>query len=107
MFRGREMQHPELGRKILDHVAEEVSEVGRVEVFPKQDGRNMIMVMAPDTKAQAAADKKRAAVEDNGSAPAGPEATDQPDATPTAPDAAPAPAEAIPAPADPTVDTGA
>jgi len=61
MFRGREMQHPELGRKILDHVATEVNEVGRVEIFPKQDGRNMIMVLAPDKKAQAAAEKKRAA----------------------------------------------
>ena len=50
MFRGREMQHPELGRKILDHVATEVAEVGRVEIFPKQDGRNMIMVLAPHKK---------------------------------------------------------
>ncbi len=47
MFRGREMQHPELGRKILDDVADVVAEVGQVEVYPKQDGRNMIMVLAP------------------------------------------------------------
>ncbi len=47
MFRGREMQHPELGRRILDRVAETVSHVGRVEVYPKQDGRNMIMVLVP------------------------------------------------------------
>ena len=47
MFRGREMQHPELGRKILDRVAEVVSEVGQVELYPKQDGRNMIMVLIP------------------------------------------------------------
>jgi translation initiation factor IF-3 len=73
MFRGREMQHPELGRKILDHVATEVNEVGRVEIFPKQDGRNMIMVLAPDKKAQAAAEKKRAA--DESEALADPEAT--------------------------------
>ncbi|MBX7070201.1 MAG: translation initiation factor IF-3 [Microthrixaceae bacterium] len=58
MFRGREMQHPELGRKILDRVAEMVSDVGRVEVFPKQDGRNMTMVLGPDKKAQAAAAKR-------------------------------------------------
>lgn len=58
MFRGREMQHPELGRKILDRVAEMVSHVGRVEVFPKQDGRNMTMVLGPDKKAQAAAQKR-------------------------------------------------
>jgi len=54
MFRGREMAHPELGKKILDHVAEEVSHLARVEVVPKLDGRNMIMVLAPDKKAQAA-----------------------------------------------------
>ena len=54
MFRGREMQHPELGRKILDQVAEAVAHVGQVEVYPKQDGRNMVMVLGPDKKAQAA-----------------------------------------------------
>jgi translation initiation factor IF-3 len=59
MFRGREMQHPELGRKILDHVAEQVSHVGLVEVYPKQDGRNMVMVLGPDKKAQAAAEKQK------------------------------------------------
>jgi len=57
MFRGREMQHPELGRRILDRVAEEVAEVGKVEVMPKQDGRNMTMVLGPDKKAQAKAPK--------------------------------------------------
>lgn len=53
MFRGREMQHPELGRRILDRVAEDVAHLGRVEVVPKQDGRNMVMVLGPDKKAQA------------------------------------------------------
>ncbi|MBI2705319.1 MAG: translation initiation factor IF-3 [Actinobacteria bacterium] len=54
MFRGREVYHPELGRKILDHVAEVVSHLGRVEVMPKGvEGRNMTMVLAPDKKAQA------------------------------------------------------
>jgi translation initiation factor IF-3 len=48
MFRGREMQHPELGKKILDEVAEQVSSVGKVEAWPRLDGRNMTMVMAPD-----------------------------------------------------------
>ncbi|MDQ1401720.1 MAG: translation initiation factor [Actinomycetota bacterium] len=55
MFRGREMSHPELGKKILDRVAEDVINVGKVELFPKLDGRNMIMVLAPDRRAQAAA----------------------------------------------------
>jgi translation initiation factor IF-3 len=54
MFRGREMQHPELGKRILDRVAEAVAHFGRVEVVPKLDGRNMIMVLAPDRKARAA-----------------------------------------------------
>jgi translation initiation factor IF-3 len=55
MFRGREVAHPELGKKILDKVAEEVVNTARVEVYPKLDGpRNMIMVLAPDKKAQAA-----------------------------------------------------
>ncbi len=59
MFRGREMQHPELGRRILDRVAEEVAEFGKVEVMPKQDGRNMTMVLGPDKKAQANAQARR------------------------------------------------
>ena len=61
MFRGREMQHPELGRRILDRVAEEVAEVGKVEIMPKQDGRNMTMVLGPDKKAQEKARKDAAA----------------------------------------------
>jgi translation initiation factor IF-3 len=59
MFRGREVAHPELGKKILDRVADEVIHTGRVEVYPKLDGpRNMIMVLAPDKKAQAEAKKQ-------------------------------------------------
>jgi translation initiation factor IF-3 len=50
MFRGREMSHPELGKKILDHVAETVGPVAKVEAEPKLDGRNMIMVLAPDRR---------------------------------------------------------
>ena len=59
MFRGREMQHPELGRKILDRVAETVVHVGKVEFHPRQDGRNMIMVLAPDKQAQARHQKQK------------------------------------------------
>ena len=66
MFRGREMQHPELGRRILDRVAETVDHVGRVEVFPKQDGRNMIMVLVPGQgtrrQREAAADHRETVV---------------------------------------------
>ena len=49
--------------RILDRVAEEVAHLGRVEVMPKQDGRNMTMVLGPDKKAQAAAAKKAAEAE--------------------------------------------
>ena len=61
-FRGREVAHPELGRKILEHVEAAVKDVGRVEIFPRMDGRNMTMVLAPDKKAQAAAAKAAAAL---------------------------------------------
>lgn len=47
MFRGREMSHTELGKHLLEKVAEELSELGTVESKPKLDGRNMQMVMAP------------------------------------------------------------
>ncbi|MFN2595316.1 MAG: translation initiation factor IF-3 [Actinomycetota bacterium] len=47
MFRGREMTHTELGRRLLDRLAEDVSEIAKVETFPKLDGRNMTMVLSP------------------------------------------------------------
>ena len=50
MFRGREVFHPELGARILDHIAEDVAEVGKVETQGRLDGRNMTMVLAPDKK---------------------------------------------------------
>jgi translation initiation factor IF-3 len=64
MFRGREVQHPELGRRILDNVAAAVEEVGRVEALPKVDGRNMTMVLGPDKQAQAKAKKAREEAEE-------------------------------------------
>lgn len=50
MFRGRETSHPELGERILNRVADELSELAHVESPPKQDGRNMIMVLSPHRK---------------------------------------------------------
>ena len=69
-FRGREVYHPDLGKKILDKVEEAVKDVGRVEIFPRIDGRNMTMVLTPDKRAQAAAEKAAAAAlaEANGDA---------------------------------------
>ncbi|MSV68407.1 MAG: translation initiation factor IF-3 [Actinobacteria bacterium] len=51
MFRGREMAHPELGRKILDQIATDVVDYAIVESAPRQDGRNMTMVLHPVKKA--------------------------------------------------------
>ena len=50
MFRGREMSHPELGKKLLDQVAVQVGTIAKIEAAPKLDGRNMIMVLAPDRR---------------------------------------------------------
>ena len=47
MFRGREQGRPELGHRLLRKLEEEVAELGYVEAAAKQDGRNMIMVIAP------------------------------------------------------------
>ena len=57
MFRGREQHRPELGFRLLQRLAEDVEELGFVESSPKQDGRNMIMVLGPHKKkAEAKAD---------------------------------------------------
>ncbi|MBI2238833.1 MAG: translation initiation factor IF-3 [Actinobacteria bacterium] len=50
MFRGREMAHTELGRRILDRLVEDLKDLAVVDSAPKQDGRNMIMVIAPTKK---------------------------------------------------------
>lgn len=47
MFRGREQSRPELGFRLLSQLAEDVEAIGVVESAPKQDGRNMIMVLGP------------------------------------------------------------
>jgi translation initiation factor IF-3 len=47
MFRGREMAHTELGAKLLDRLAKDLSDTSLVETAPKQDGRNMTMVLGP------------------------------------------------------------
>ena len=47
MFRGRQMAHPELGKVVLERVAEVLAEVGKIEQDPKLEGRNMTMLMTP------------------------------------------------------------
>jgi translation initiation factor IF-3 len=59
MFRGREQSRPELGFRLLQRLADDVRELGFVESSPKQDGRNMIMVLGPHKKkAEAMAEAK-------------------------------------------------
>ena len=61
MFRGREQHRPELGFRLLQKLAEDVTELGFVESSPKQDGRNMIMVLGPHKKkAEAKVEAKQA-----------------------------------------------
>ena len=59
MFRGREMQHPELGRRILDDIADVVDNIANVEFGPNLEGRNMVMVLGPDKKKIAALKKRQ------------------------------------------------
>jgi translation initiation factor IF-3 len=55
MFRGREMAHTDLGMKILNRLVADLEGTAIVEAAPKQDGRNMIMVIAPDKRSAASA----------------------------------------------------
>jgi translation initiation factor IF-3 len=83
MFRGREMTHTELGRKILDRLVADLGELVTVESMPKQEGRNMIMVIAPNRRyleQQARAQARETAA--NGAVP-----PPEPIATGPAPDA--------------------
>ncbi|HKH25309.1 MAG TPA: translation initiation factor IF-3 [Acidimicrobiales bacterium] len=93
-YRGREMAHPELGRRILDEVVEAVEQVGRVEIFPRVDGRNMTMVLAPDRRAQAASERARRQSQATATT------TNETQAPSPAPAAAPAEAVAAAAPQD-------
>nr|WP_084189603.1 translation initiation factor IF-3 [Tessaracoccus bendigoensis] len=64
MFRGREQSRPEMGMDLLRRLADDVAEFGFVESAPKQDGRNMLMVLGPtkkktEARADQAADRDR------------------------------------------------
>jgi translation initiation factor IF-3 len=85
MFRGREVFHPELGKKILDGIAEVVEGSAKVESEARLDGRNMVMVLAPDRRARQSQAAKTVANNSETPSPA--------NAPVTA--AAPAPAEAV------------
>ena len=49
MFRGREMAHQDLGRNMLNRIYNEVEEIASLELAPKMEGRNMLMVLTPKT----------------------------------------------------------
>jgi translation initiation factor IF-3 len=96
MFRGREQSRPEMGYRLLQRLAADVSELGVVESNPKQDGRNMVMVIAPHRNAQAQAQQaQQAAQAERRQATA--ERTAEKAAERSAERPAPAPAQAEPA----------
>jgi len=95
MFRGREQSRPEAGVRLLQRLADDVAELGFIESMPKQDGRNMIMVLGPvKKKADQRSEARRAATQ----------APNESDGRGAVAPAAPAPAAAAvvdePAPAD-------
>ena len=113
MFRGREQSRPELGYRLLQRLAEDIGELGFVESNPKQDGRNMIMVLGPtkkkaEAKAEAKAERRRrdevaphAAEERTNVAPVEAEAPQAAEPAPQAAEPAPQAAEPAPQAAEP------
>ena len=97
MFRGREMSHTELGKVLLDRLAEDMKDLATIEAYPKVDGRNMVMVLAP-------VKKKEPRKSEEGPAAAEPDALDAQaaaaEAEPAAADAERRAADAEPAAAD-------
>ena len=87
-FRGREMAHPELGRKILDDVIQAAGPIAKVENQARMEGRSMSLVLSPDKQAQEALKKaaeeaeRKAAAEANAESE---ESADEVDATEEAP----------------------
>ena len=62
MFRGREQSRPEMGYKLLARLADDLAEVSVIEFAPKQDGRNMVMVLAPSRRKSEAVKAKATSV---------------------------------------------
>ncbi len=105
MFRGREVAHPELGMKILDQIADQVTDLAKVEASARLDGRNMTMVLAPDKRAQADAARRRATEETEPGSEANLDGEPNASTATAIPAATATPADA-PAPTVPTVPTG-
>jgi translation initiation factor IF-3 len=102
MFRGREQSRPELGFRLLQKLADDVTELGFVEAQPKQDGRNMIMVIGPHRRKVEAKAEARAEVR---AAEAAAEAAAQPRPVPSPRSEAPAQAAEADTAADTVADT--
>jgi translation initiation factor IF-3 len=104
MFRGREVIHPDLGKRILDRIAEQIDGVAKIETEGRLDGRNMVMVLAPDKRAKQSTEARQSTEPRhqpslNGDSPA-PASTAAATATSTA---NPAPAS-VPAPGPESVE---
>lgn len=59
-FRGREMAHKDMAAKLLDRIRDDLAEMSKVELYPKMEGRQMIMILAPDKTAAERVAKQRA-----------------------------------------------
>ena len=92
MFRGREMTHTELGRKILDRLVGDLGEMVTVESMPKQEGRNMIMVISPNKRYMEQLARTKALEPEQQLEPE-PEPGPEPEPEPVATSAAPEPDE--------------
>ena len=101
MFRGREQSRPELGFRLLQRLAGDVEELGFVEAQPKQDGRNMTMVIGPHRRKSDARAERPVHAQAERSHPERPERSPQAHRGPQAPPAPAQPAQDRPAPAQP------
>ena len=63
-FRGREMAYKEQAAKLLERIRDDLADLSKVEFHPKMEGRQMIMVLAPDKTATAKAEKEASEKED-------------------------------------------
>jgi translation initiation factor IF-3 len=109
MFRGREQSRPEMGLRLLRRLSDDVVDIGFIESAPKQDGRNMIMVLGPvKKKADAKSEQRRRAQEtvttkSPTAAPAAAQATDAPVSAEVEAPQVEAPQVEAPAAVEPTV----
>ncbi len=76
MFRGREQSRPEMGVRLLQRLADDVAELGTIESMPRQDGRNMIMVLGPTKRKVDVKNEQRRRKEAEASKPSSEPATD-------------------------------